>query len=371
MKIQLFQILNLKNDEILNFAINQENVLKLVASNSISEETRRSLKPVGTRSRITYGLRKVHEDIIDNCLSFLPILLAINTRTYILAKFLVPILKLLTSNEYTVKDLFAFAEETVKQDSQFFTGNLDVDFLFTNIPLEETIDICLNKLFENMEKVGLSKIEFKKILSLTTKETHFLMLEVVGSSQKRGNFLLLFWLEPTTSNIKLTMTSHSYKEFKTHFLFKGKLYKQADGVTMGSPLGLTLANAFLVHFEKNWLQNCPPDLEPYYYQRYVYIFLLFTPPKHLEAFRNFLNGRQAIISITIKSEKQKRLFFLDVQAIPEDKYFPILSTVNLPLVEFIQILTDFYHLRISLALFTHSLIDACEFALIEVNHAIN
>ena len=53
-------------------------------------------------------------------------------------------------------------------------GNLDVDFLFTNIPFEETIDICLNTLFENMEKVGLSKIEFKKLLSLAIKETYFL-----------------------------------------------------------------------------------------------------------------------------------------------------------------------------------------------------
>ena len=75
MKTQLFEILNLKNDGILNFAINQEkhakNIFKkLVASNSISEETSRSLKPVGTRSGITYGLRKVHEDIIDNCPSF-------------------------------------------------------------------------------------------------------------------------------------------------------------------------------------------------------------------------------------------------------------------------------------------------------------
>ena len=66
---------DLQNNGILNFAVNQEkrvdNTLKkLVASNSISEETRRSLKPVGTRSGITYGLRKVHEDIIDNCPSF-------------------------------------------------------------------------------------------------------------------------------------------------------------------------------------------------------------------------------------------------------------------------------------------------------------
>ena len=41
-----------------------------------------------------------------------------------------------------------------------------------------------------------------------------------------------------------------------------KLMEQVDGVTMGSPLGLTLANTFLVHFEKNWLQNCPFDLKP-------------------------------------------------------------------------------------------------------------
>ena len=36
--------------------------------------------------------------------------------------------------------------------------SLDIDSLFTNIPLEETIDICTNRLFENTEKVeGLSK----------------------------------------------------------------------------------------------------------------------------------------------------------------------------------------------------------------------
>ena len=32
-------------------------------------------------------------------------------------------------------------------------GSLDVDSLFTNIPLEETIDICANTLFRNIEKV--------------------------------------------------------------------------------------------------------------------------------------------------------------------------------------------------------------------------
>ena len=70
-----FEKIILKNGGILNFAANQEkhvdNTFKnLVASNSISEDTRRSLKPVGTRPGIMYGLRKVTKDIINNCPPF-------------------------------------------------------------------------------------------------------------------------------------------------------------------------------------------------------------------------------------------------------------------------------------------------------------
>ena len=88
---------------------------------------------------------------------------------------------------------------------------------------------------------------------------------------------------------------------------------------MGSRLGPTLPNAFLLHFEKNWLQNCPSDFKPYYYWRYIDIFVLFTSPQHLEAFQNFLNGRHANISFTIESEKQNRMAFLDVKIIREDE----------------------------------------------------
>ena len=101
---QKLEKINLKNDGNLNFAVNQEkrveNILKqLVVSNSISEETKRPLKTVGTRSGIMYGLCKSVKDIIDNCQPFRPILSAINTPTYKLAKFLVPILNFLIRNE--------------------------------------------------------------------------------------------------------------------------------------------------------------------------------------------------------------------------------------------------------------------------------
>ena len=46
-----------------------------------------------------YGLCKSVKDIIDNCQPFRPILSAINTPTYKLAKFVVPILNFLICNE--------------------------------------------------------------------------------------------------------------------------------------------------------------------------------------------------------------------------------------------------------------------------------
>ena len=51
-------------------------------------------------------------------------------------------------------------------------GSLDIDSFFTNIPLEETIEICTNNLFRNNDIVhGLKKSEFKELLSLATKES--------------------------------------------------------------------------------------------------------------------------------------------------------------------------------------------------------
>ena len=88
-----------------------------------------------------YGIRQVHKQQVNCCPPFRPILSALQTPTYNLAKILVPTLNPLTKNEYTVKDSFQFAEEICEQDPALSMGSLDVDSLFTNIPLDETIDI--------------------------------------------------------------------------------------------------------------------------------------------------------------------------------------------------------------------------------------
>ena len=65
-----------------------------------------------------------------------------------LSKFLVPILKPLIRNKFTVKHSFHFAEVIVDQQHDLFMGSLGVDSLFTNRPLEETIKIWSNELFK-------------------------------------------------------------------------------------------------------------------------------------------------------------------------------------------------------------------------------
>ena len=140
-----------------------------------------------------YGLAKVHKQLINNCPPFRPLLSAIGTPTYSIAKFLVPILKPLTTNDYTLTDMFEFSRDILNQNPNLFTASLDVDSLFTNIPLDKTINIIIEKLFSEKETVhNLNKNQFKCLLTLATKESHF--------------------------------------------LFDGELYQQIDGVATGSPL---------------------------------------------------------------------------------------------------------------------------------------
>ena len=129
---------------------------------------------MGSNPRILDGLCKVHKAVVDMILPFRPILSAIGTPTYILAKYFVLKLASITANEFSVKDSFCFAEEIVNQNSNFIMGSLDVDSLFTNIALEETINICCGTLFKETDIYeGYSKSEFKTLLSLASKESYF------------------------------------------------------------------------------------------------------------------------------------------------------------------------------------------------------
>ena len=87
-----------------------------------------------------------------------------------------------------------------------------MESLFTNILLEETINICIESIYNQNDCVEcLNKSEFKELLPLVVKEFYFTFDE--------------FW------------------------------YKQIDGTAMGSPLGPTLANTFLCCYQKSGHKN--------------------------------------------------------------------------------------------------------------------
>ena len=92
-----------------------------------------------------------------------------------------------------------------------FLISFDVESLFTNIPLEECIDLAV-------EYISEGNPDFK----------------------------------PTPSDLKPLF---SFATAETHFLFKGSFYDQIDGVAMGSPLAPVLANLFMSHHEKIWLEQ--------------------------------------------------------------------------------------------------------------------
>ena len=99
----------------------------------------------GSRLAHLYGLPKTHKER----LAMRPILSATETCNYALAKWLDEKLKPLSVNNYTISDVFQFAEEIheLQFDEDDILVSYDVSALFTNVPLEETIQILANKAF--------------------------------------------------------------------------------------------------------------------------------------------------------------------------------------------------------------------------------
>ena len=226
-----------------------------------------------------YGSSKIHTPLVNGFPKLRPICSALNTGAYKWAKFFVPLLGHPTSNQFTLNDSFEFAKIICKQDAGLFMASLDVNSLFTNVPLEETIHICVNELFKSNSSIhGLNKKQITEMLSLTTKESII--------------------------------------------LFDMAFYTQVDGVAMGSPLGPSLANAFLCHHETKWLIDCTEKSKPVFYKRYVDdIFVLFKKPEHVKPFVDYMNCKHKNINFSFETKKDAQMPFLDVNIFRENGKF--------------------------------------------------
>ena len=145
-------------DKYLNHVINgakksKELFRDLLDNDRINKDEYDKICPKGSRPGIFYGNLKIYKPVPK----FWPILLAINAARCNIAKFLIPILELLTHNEFTIKDSFNFAKE-ITTYSLLYIASLDVESLFTDISLNEASDNCVKDLQnENLYNGKLSK----------------------------------------------------------------------------------------------------------------------------------------------------------------------------------------------------------------------
>ena len=85
-----------------------------------------------------------------------------------------PIWSLLTSNEFSVHDLFPFANEVSSFCPDHFMASLDVESLFTNIPLNHVTDICYNDLSCDTNTIhNLDRNDMRVLLTLAAYESFF------------------------------------------------------------------------------------------------------------------------------------------------------------------------------------------------------
>ena len=172
------------------------------------------------------------------------------------------------SNDNFCKDSFSFDSQIKNASiSLKFLVSYDVTSLFTNIPLQETIDIAINVILNPNPNLNITKKGLKKFSFLLHRRLIF---------------------------------------------FNSKFYNQIDGVAMGSPLAPILANIFMGFYESKWLTEYNLS-KPKFHLRYVDdIRVAFDKEQDSLNFLNFLDQRHTSIKVTIEKKINHSVAFLVV-----------------------------------------------------------
>ena len=101
------------------------------------------LYPSGSAPARIYYTPKIHKfSSSDSFPKLCPIVSSIGTFNYNLARFLCDLLSPLVPNDYSCKDTFSVVSEIKNSSlSREFLVSYYVTSLFTNIPLQETMDV--------------------------------------------------------------------------------------------------------------------------------------------------------------------------------------------------------------------------------------
>lgn len=244
---------------------NNELVDELFKNNIISVLEKKRLKTdVATAPRL-YGLPKIHKE--DYPLR--PICSSVNSPSIKLCRYIVNILKNLTSNSrYNVKDSIAFKDKlqkvTIKKTERMVS--FDVVSLFPSIPVDLGIRLIEDRWDEIKEYTNMTKGLFFNILTFCIKDNRY-------------------------------------------FKFDDKVYKQKRGLPMGSPASPIVADLVM----EKLLDTCLEKLttKPTIVTKYVDDLFVILESSAIQDTLTMLNSFNNNIKFTMEEELHGRLPYLD------------------------------------------------------------
>jgi len=247
----------------------QRRLLQLSKEKLISKTEYKAIRPTGSQRLRMYGLPKTHKKGVP----LRPFLSMTGSAQHELAKWLTSLLQpvLQDLSVSCVSDSFTFVKEVRNftfSPSSVFLCSFDISRLFTNVPLAETIQICADALYNNnvLPQPSLPRDIFIELMHLATSSVEF--------------------------------------------SFNNNMYRQIDGVAMGSPLGSALANIFVVCQEEKLFNFAN---RPLAYFRYVDdTFAVFSNEDDCNTFLSHLNSLHPSLRFTHEKEFNHSLPFLDV-----------------------------------------------------------
>ena len=236
-----FEEVPVSDNPIHHPSLKTENVIRYYLTRYVkpfvSCDVFNSIIPNGSLPGAIYELAKVHKPNIP----LRPVISMVGTAQYNLARYLDSIIKPVIPNNFMLSSTIDFVDclSHIVVPPNSCLVSFDVVSLFTNVPLEETINLACDYVYSDSSttKPHFDKRHFQKLLKFATSG---------------------------------------------EFLYKDRLFRQVDGVAMGSPLGPTLAKLFLAHYENQWMSS---PSAPLHYFRYVDdIFCIFNGQTYADFF---------------------------------------------------------------------------------------
>ena len=212
-----------------------------------------------------YGNPKTHK----NDIPIRPIISQIPTPAYDVAKQLNAVISPYIPKTYSLTSSDEFLEVLKARERKGILASLDASSLFTNVPVDETIDIILEDVYgnESIPAPRIPRAALKSLLQICAKDTPFRCPE-------------------------------------------GNLYRQVDGVAMGSPLGVLFAEAYMAHVESIALDKMATA--PFTYCRYIDdIFVDIHSEQQLLCLKAQLE-EASVLTFTVELAVNHKMSFLDV-----------------------------------------------------------